>query len=188
MQISPELIKRCIDNDRKAQYELYKACYSFLMRICYRYNPANKDDALDTLNQSFLKIVMNLKKFKGEAPFEVWIKRITINTVIDNYRRNKKMYETLEYTDINSPDFKEDPLEDSYIQQKLDADEIYDMIAKLPPMCQKIFNLYVIDGYTHKEIGEILGISDGTSKSQLFDARKKLQLMIAHRNMPKAVK
>lgn len=186
MFISKELIQQCIDNDRKAHLELYKACYSFIMRICYRYH-TSKDDVLAAHNESFLKIVLNLKSYKAEAPFEVWARRITINTIIDDYRKNKKLKETIEYIDITAPDYVEEPFDEgNEVEMKLEADDLYKLIYQLPPMCQKVFNLYVVDGYNHREIGELLGINEGTSKSQLFDARRKLQQMLKNYHTPKA--
>lgn len=187
MLITKDLLTKCMDNDRKAQLELYKVCYSFIMRICYRYY-TSLDDAKVAHNESFLKIVMNLAKYKGDAPFEVWIRRITINTIIDNYRKDKKLRETIEFADVNDPSFEEEPPEENEAEMKLQTEDLYRLIQLLPPMCRKVFNLYVVDGYNHKEIGELLGVSEGTSKSQLFDARKKLQAMIKEYYKPKAAR
>lgn len=188
MLLPKELLQRCIDNDRKAQLELYKACYSFIMRICYRYFNS-KDEVLAAHNESFLKIVINLSSYKAEAPFEVWARRITVNTIIDTFRKNKKLKETIEYTDMASPDFVEEPYDyGNEVEMKLEAEDLYKLIYQLPPMCQKVFNLYVVDGYNHREIGEMLDISEGTSKSQLFDARKKLQQLLKNYHIPKAAK
>jgi RNA polymerase sigma factor (sigma-70 family) len=187
MLISKELLTLCVNNDRKAQFEFYKASYSFIMRICYRYYPS-KDEALVAHNESFLKIVMNLEKYKGEGPIEIWMRRIVINTIIDQYRKEKKLKETISFTDVSDPGFSEIPQDENDVEMKLQADDLYRLIQLLPPMCQKVFNLYVVDGYTHKEIGVLLEISEGTSKSQLFDARKKLQAMLKDYYKPKAAK
>lgn len=188
MHITEDLLKRCINNDRKAHHELYKACYSFIMRICYRYY-TSKDDVLAVHNESFMKVVTSLKNYKGDAPFEAWMRRITINTVIDSFRRNKKLRETIQYTDMASSDFIEKPVNyGNEAEWQLEVEDLYKLIHLLPPMCKKVFNLYVVDGYAHKEIAEMLGISEGTSKSQLFDARKKLQHMIKNYHTPKVAK
>lgn len=187
MHITQELLNKCMDNDRKAQYELYKSCYSFMMGICYRYYPS-EDEAKAVHNESFLKIILNLEKYKGEGPFESWMRRITINTIIDTYRRDKKMKDTIWYTDTTSPDFNEEPPEGNEAELKLEAEDLYRLIHTLPPMCRKVFNMYVVDGYSHKEIATVMGISEGTSKSQLFDARKKLQNMVQNYHTPKAAK
>jgi len=188
MLITNELLQRCINNERKAQQELYKACYSFIMGICYRYYKS-KDDVLIAHNESFLKVIMNLKSYKGDAPFEVWMRRITINTVIDSFRKTKKLRETIQYTDMAAPDFVEEAHQDgNEAEWLLEVEDLYKLIHLLPPMCKKVFNLYVVDGFPHKEIAEMLGISEGTSKSQLFDARKKLQRMIKNYHTPKVAK
>jgi RNA polymerase sigma-70 factor (ECF subfamily) len=188
LHVSQELLKKCINNDRKAHYELYKLCYTFIMRVCYRYY-TSKDDALSVHNESFLKIVLNLEKYKGEAPFEAWMRRIVVNTIIDNYRKTKKLKELVQYIDTNAPDFVEPPPpEGPEAELKMEADDIYRLIHLLPPMCRKVFNMYVVDGYSHREIAETLQISEGTSKSQLFDARKKMQQMIKDLHIPKAAR
>jgi len=184
MQVSQELLKRCIKEDMRAQSELYRLCYSFMLRICYRYY-SSKDDVLTVHNESFLKVITNLKKYDNVTPIEVWIRKITVNTIIDSFRRTKKLKETIEYADMSGTDHPEDGFEWADIELKLEADDIYKLIHLLPPMCSKVFNLYVIDGYTHKEIGDMMGISEGTSKSQLFEARKKLQAMIKNYHTPK---
>jgi RNA polymerase sigma factor (sigma-70 family) len=184
LTISNQLIKRCIRDDVRAQSELYKVCYSFILRICYRYY-SSKDEALVVHNESFLKVVTHLKKYDNETPIEVWIRKIVINTVIDNYRRTKKLRETIEYTDMNAENYIEMPQDDYGMEMKLEAEDIFKLIHLLPPMCGKVFNLNVIDGYAHKEIAEMLGISEGTSKSQLYEARKKLQAMIKNYHTPK---
>ena len=189
MLVTKELLERCINNDRKAQQEFYKAYYSFIMGICYRYY-SSKDEMFIAHNESFLKIMMNLKSYKGDAPFEVWIRRITINTIMDSFRRTKKLRETIEFKDMAAPDFIEAPQEGNKNEAEwsLEVEDLYKLIHLLPPMCKKVFNLYVVDGYQHKEIAKMLGVSEGTSKSQLFDARKKLQKMIADYHTPKVAK
>jgi len=176
MQVDPELLARCRKNDRKAHNELYRHCFGFLMAICLRYS-SNRDDAEALLNQAFLKIITNLDKFRAEVPFGSWVSRITVNTIIDEFRRDKKRREHL-----TSVDFQESkgghPINFNEAAQHLDAEELEKMIQQLPDMSRKVFNLYAIDGYTHKEIGEMLNISDGTSKWHVSFARKSLQEMI----------
>ncbi len=184
MIVSQELIERCKKEDIRAQAELYKLCYSFILRICHRYC-GNKDDVQIVHNESFLKIITNLRKYDNVTPIEVWMRKITINTIIDSFRRTKKLKETIDYTDMSGIDMPEDSFKWAEVELKLEADDIYKLIHLLPPMCGRVFNLYVIDGYIHKEISEMLGISEGTSKSQLFEARKKLQQMLKNYHTPK---
>lgn len=185
MHVPIELLNKCINNDRKAQYELYKACYSFILSICYRYF-SSKDDALAVQNEIFLKIILNLSKYKGEGAFEAWVRKVAVNTIVDKYRKDKKLKATIVYTDMAAETLQETSPEENEVEIKLATQDIYRLIHLLPPMYGKVFNLFVIDGYSHKEIAEMLSISEGTSKSNLYDARKKLQQMIAKQQLQKA--
>ncbi len=175
MNVEKELLEGCKNENRRAQHELYKKCYSILLSVCFRYE-RNKEDAEFLLNKAFYKILKNLKKYDDKVPFEAWIRRITINTVIDNYRKNKKnkvdyVEEPMTLAPVQSMDFNE-------AEQKYDAEELQRLIDRLPPVSKKVFNLYVIDGYNHKEIGEKLDMSEGTSKWHLSSARKKLKELL----------
>lgn len=176
MQVEPELLARCRKNDRKAHNELYRHCFGYIMAICLRYS-SNREDAEALLNTVFLKIITHLDKYKQDVPFGSWISRITVNTIIDEFRRDKKRKEHM-----SSVDFQEvsssHPVDFNEAAQELEAEELEAMIQRLPDMSRKVFNLYAIEGYTHKEIGEMLSISDGTSKWHVSFARKSLQEMI----------
>lgn len=176
MQVHPELLQRCRKNDRKAHNELYRHCFGYLMAICLRYFN-NREDAEDQLNQGFLKIITNLDKYREEVPFGSWISRIMVNTIIDNFRRDKKRREHMTGTDIDEVP-KPGKVDFNEAAQELEAEELRSMIQELPDMSRKVFNLYAIEGYSHKEIGEMLEISDGTSKWHVSFARKTLQGMI----------
>ena len=175
MTISNELIEACKREERKAQYELYKLCYGILMAVCFRYEK-NKDDAEFLLNKAFYKILKNLDSYQPQVPFEAWIRRITINTAIDEYRKSQR----------SKVDYVEEPMQVASLSemdyntadQQFDADQLIALIQRLPPISQKVFNLYIIDGYNHKEIADHLGMSEGTSKWHLSSARKKLQEMM----------
>ncbi|MCH2083434.1 MAG: RNA polymerase sigma factor [Saprospiraceae bacterium] len=173
MQIDPQLIKDCKKGDRKAQYNLYRLCYPMLMGVCLRYHK-QESDAVAVLNEGFLKILTKLDQFRSEVPFQAWIKRVMINTLIDDYRKNRKVKELIEYTDFQDYQLTESQIDWNEADKQFDAEQLERFIQKLPSMSQKVFNLFAIDGYTHKEIGEMLGISDGTSKWHLSSARKKL--------------
>lgn len=175
MTISNELIEACKREERKAQYELYKLYYGILMAVCFRYEK-NKDDAEFLLNKAFYKILKNLDSYQPQVPFEAWIRRITINTAIDEYRKSQR----------SKVDYVEEPMQVASLSemdyntadQQFDADQLIALIQRLPPISQKVFNLYIIDGYNHKEIADQLGMSEGTSKWHLSSARKKLQEMM----------
>jgi len=174
MNISAQLISDCRKGDRRAQYLLYKSCFSVLMSVCLRYKK-NKDDAAAVLNSGFMKILSNLDKYQDHVPFQAWIKRIMINTVIDDFRKNRKVRELIEHTDFEDFHGQDELVEFNTADLNFDAEQLEQMIKRLPPVSQKVFNLFAIDGFSHKEIGKILGISDGTSKWHLSFARKKLR-------------
>lgn len=175
MEIEKELLDACKKEERRAQFELYKRCYSVLMSVCMRYE-RNKEDAEFMLNQVFYKILTHLVRYDETAPFEAWIRRIAINTQIDEFRKKSR----------SKIDYHEQPMDVAPLtvmdyneaDKKFDAEELERMIRMLPPVSQKVFNLYVIDGYNHKEIGEQLNISEGTSKWHLSSARKKLRSLM----------
>lgn len=175
MDIDHKLLEGCKKGERRAQFELYRQCYSILLSVCLRYE-RNKEDAEFMLNEVFYKILTHLDRYDTSAPFEAWIRRIAINTQIDEYRKKSR----------SKIDYHESPMDLAPLtvmdyneaDKKFDAEELENMIRKLPPMSQKVFNLYVIDGYNHKEIGEKLDMSEGTSKWHLSSARKKLKAMM----------
>ncbi|MBA3679907.1 MAG: RNA polymerase sigma factor [Bacteroidetes bacterium] len=175
MDIQQKLINECIDRDRRAEYELYKLTYSYLMSICIRYTK-NEDRAKEVLNIGFLRIITNLDKYKIEVPFKAWIRRVMINTLINEFKKEKihydnvlyveDYYETDKYADVNA------------VISKIDTEQIYSFIAQLPAATRQVFNLYFVDGYKHKEIGNMLDISEGTSKWHLNSAKEKLKELI----------
>lgn len=178
MNISPTLLRACINKNRKAQLQLYRSCFSILMGVCRRYMK-HEEDAMALLNLGFLKILNKLDTYKTHIPFEAWIRRVMINTIIDEYRKNKRYNEKTDKVDFGSSYTKfEGMVVYNEAEDMLGVEEIERMVQQLPSAAQRVFNLYVIDGYTHKEIGEMLGISVGTSKWHLSDARKRLRKMI----------
>lgn len=178
MEISNEILEGCIANKRKSQFLLYKQCYSILLSICLRYEN-NKEDAEFLLNQGFMKIVTKLSTFKGDRPFEAWIRRIMINTIIDDYRKNSKEKSIIQFKDIQNDGTENLWVEYNAADLEFEAEELLGFIDKLPTESKKVFVLFAIDGYSHKEIAEMLGISDGTSKWHVSFARKKLRELIA---------
>lgn len=175
--IDQALIDLCRKNDRKAQEKLYEWCYVKLMPMCARYH-RNEEDARHVLNIGFVKICKNLDKLNEDAPFEAWAKRIIKNTIIDEFRKTKNYVQLIETKEFDRElEVKSKNVENS-VWSKLETDILMGMLRKLPDVSRKVFNLYVIDGYSHKEIGNLLSISDGTSKWHLSNARKKLQMMV----------
>lgn len=178
MELDKQIAKACIKNDRKAQFALYKSCYSLLLSVCLRYEK-NVEDAEFLLNQGFMKILTKLDTYKYDRPFEAWIRRIMINTIIDHYRKYNKQNSILQFSDITAEGHDARWVEYNAADLDFEAEELLAMVQKLPPESRKVFNLYTMEGYAHKEIAEMLGISDGTSKWHLSFARKKLREMIA---------
>lgn len=176
MQPDADLLLRCRKNNRKAQNELYKLCYGYLMAICLRYCK-NREDAESLLNLGFLKLVTNLDKYNENVPFKSWMSRIMINAIIDGFRRDQKRREAMSGIDIDEVQ-NLDHVDFNQASQEMEAEELEALIQRLPDMSRKVFNLYAIDGFTHKEVGEMLGISNGTSKWHVSFARKSLQEMI----------
>lgn len=177
MKLEKQLLKACIEGDRRSQHVLYKDCFQLLISICSRYKNS-REECIEVLNTGFFKILTNLNKYPPHVPFDAWASRIMINCLIDDYRRNKKEKEIIEYRDLNGFNTLSPKVDFNDADRMFDAEEIENMILKLPEKTKTVFNLYAIDGYKHKEIGEMLGISENTSKWHLADARKKLQKML----------
>ena len=168
-------IEGCSNNNRGSQKKIYASFYGFAMSVCSKY-ANNKDDATEIINDGFLKIFTNLYQSPKPAhelsvSFIAWAKRIFINTAIDHYRRNKKheVVDELNYCHDDVSFRGED------VMEKLSSDEIMKAVQTLPPGYRIVFNLYAIEGMTHKQISEELHIAEGTSKSNLAKARALLQ-------------
>ncbi len=165
------MIAACIDHNNEAQRTLIKLFLGYAKSICSRYS-SNEQEMEEIINDGFLKIFTNLSKYDNSQPFKAWLRTIMVNTAIDYYRSNKKYRLQMPIDGLEIADFDED------IIGQLSADEIMKLVAKLSPTYRMVFMLYVVEGYKHREIAERLGIQEGTSKSNLQDARLKLQEMI----------
>ena len=169
MHFDDNFIERCLDNNSKAQEELYKHFAPKMFGICLRY-AKNQMEAEDVLQEGFIKVFRYLKDYRSEGSLEGWIRRTMVNTAINFYKKKTKYQKEISL-DQTEPISNE---EESAID-KLSAKELLDMIRELPDGYRMVFNLNVIEGYTHKEIGVMLNISENTSKSQLSRARGVLQ-------------
>lgn len=172
-----QLLKQCVRGDRRAQFDMYKLCYPILMEVCRRYR-SNEDEMAELLNAGFLKILKNIKKYKSSVPFEAWIKRIMINTLIDDFRKNKKEKENTIYAEASKLIVIGKAIDFNEADKHFDANHIRRLIHRLPAVDRQVFNLYAIDGYSHKEIAQQLNFSEGTSKWYLSKARKQLKDMM----------
>ncbi len=171
MEDFKQLINDCIAEDRKAQKKLYDLFASKMMMICLRYSKSDLE-AEDILQESFIKIFKNLKNLREYTNVAAWIKKIVINTAL-NYQRSKLYL----YPMVNVEHLKMS-YDENVALSNFHLEELLNMIQDLPLGCQVIFNLYAIEGYTHKEIAEQLKISEGTSKSQYSRAKSLLQLKL----------
>jgi len=166
------IIAGCLKEKRSAQQMLYKHYAGLMYGICLRYT-GNKADAEDVLQDGFVKIYLNISRFRNEGSFEGWMKRIMVNTALCFLKQKTKFQFIIQQNEI--PDIIED---DEDLDYGIQPKELMNMIQALPHGSRMIFNLYVLEEYSHKEISEVLGISEGTSKSQLSRARKILAFHI----------
>lgn len=164
-----ELIRKCLNNDSKALKRLYELYAPKMFGVCLRC-AKNQMEAEDILQEGFIKIFSNLHRFKFEGSFEGWIRRTFVNTSINHYKKNLKHARELDIEDVETENPKGEKVLD-----KLSADEILSVVQNLPEGYRMVFNLNVLEGYTHKMIGEMLSISENTSKSQLLRAKRLLR-------------
>lgn len=170
------VIEGCLRNEHRFQYQLYKMFYSNMTAVCLRYSK-DREEANDMVQEGFIKVFKNLKRYEFKGSFEGWMRRIFVNNAIDNIRRKKKDHLFLgedEKMDAFS-DKNMDPLEK---EEELDPKLVMEAVQKLTPAYKAVFSLYVIEEYSHKEIAEMLGISVGTSKSNLAKAKQNLRKIL----------
>jgi len=162
------LIKGCLAKDPKSQKALFDTFAPTMYAICYRY-AGNLDQAKDLLQDGFIKVFTKLNEFKFEGSFEGWLKRIFINNALEYLRKENRQPDMIDVRDAHHLS------SETFHFSGLDAQQILAQIQKLPNGYRTVVNLYIIEGYQHKEIAEMLGISENTSKTQLFKARQILQ-------------
>lgn len=166
------IINGCCKGDRKAQERLYKDYYQAMVSLCLRYTK-NGEDAVEVLNNGFLKVFKNIQRYDPQqASLYTWIRTIVINSCLDFIKSKQKeacFQELDEASEVQIP---------ADVVSRMKAGELLELIRGLAPATQAVFNLYVMEGYNHKEIAQLLGISSGTSKWHLSEARRNLQQMI----------
>lgn len=165
-----EIIKGCLAGDRRDQELLYRRHSARLYAVCLQYS-GNDEEARDILQEGFIKIFENLQYYKHEGSFEGWMRRITVNTALEKFRSRHNLYRVDNIDMIPEPDAEPD--NEDYAG--LEAADLLTIIRELPPKYRMVFNLYAIEGYSHKEISKMMNISEGTSKSNLSRARIILQ-------------
>ena len=178
----PDLIQGCLNGDSKMQEELYNRFAPKMYAVCLRYSNST-ETAQDLLQEGFIKIFRNLNKFRGEGSFEGWVRRIFVNTSIEYYRKKANLFSISDKDDLMAEDNSLSALD------RLAEKDIIKLVQELSPGYRTVFNLYAIEGYSHKEIGIMLNISEGTSKSQLARAKGVLKKMVENRlNINRTVK
>jgi RNA polymerase sigma factor (sigma-70 family) len=167
------VIRGCLKNDRRSQEELYKRYYPAMMALCLRY-VRNSGDAVEVLNDAFLKVFRQLGRYdEGKGALYTWMRKILINTALDSLRKQKM----IRYHEMPTATEEEPGIENEAIS-KLNSDELLGLIRQLPLTTCLVFNLHGIDGFSHREIADMLGISEGTSRWHLSDARRRLKQII----------
>jgi RNA polymerase sigma factor (sigma-70 family) len=178
--IDRSILKKASKQNRKGQYLLYNACYGELFQITCRYFQ-NEEDRMAALNAGFLKILDALPEFLKENEHErflYWAKRIVINSCIDAYRKDKRMQKDTKLTDWQEEQLPVDQFALNEAESRMSKGDIEQLIFNLTPIKRQVFNLYAIDGYSHKEIAVQLSITEGNSRYHLSQARKRLQDML----------
>lgn len=167
-----QLIQACIGGDRYSQSRLYEQFAPKMLGVCMRYSK-NKEEAEDIMQEGFVQVFKSLHSFKYAGSFEGWIRKIMVYCAIQHYRAKPKMYPV-----VNIDDAGREPICKEDILARIHKKELLEMVQALTPAYRMVFNLYVFEGLKHREIAEQLGISEGTSKSNFFDAKKILQCAV----------
>lgn len=165
------VIEACLSGDVRAQRILIRQHASFAKRICQRFS-AQAQEKDEILSECFLKVFTHLKKYDPKLPFKAWLRTIVVHTAIDYFRKNQKVENQISIEEVEVADCSD------AIHTSISAQEILDMIQQLPLAYRLVFTLFAIEGYSHQEIAALLSIQEGTSRSNLRDARRKLKRML----------
>ncbi len=177
MASDEHIIEDCLKGKKRAFRKLYHRYSGVMLSICMRY-AQNRSEAEDILQEGFIKIHQNLKTFRFQGSFEGWMKRIMVNTALNYNRNNLKHYFHSDVSEVEVFTILDETVIINKHEYPFSAEDLMKMIQALPTGYRTVFNLYVFEGYSHKEIAEMLQISENTSKSQLSKARKNLQNLI----------
>ncbi|HQW46864.1 MAG TPA: sigma-70 family RNA polymerase sigma factor [Chitinophagaceae bacterium] len=180
--ITEQIIQGCLQNDRKSQRLLYESCFAVLMKVCRRYI-SNEEEVLECMNTSFMKILKNLSSLKDDKSLYGWAKQIAVNTAIDFYRNKKKYTDHNKFTiDTDYSNVEQTHHNMDFTESMMDSREIFKLIQELPEVTRQVLNLFAIDGYNHKEVGNMLGLSEEASRWHLHKARKLMTLKLEKLN------
>ena len=169
MENDVKLIQDCIRGIRPAQNELYNRFAPKMFAVCLRYS-RTRHEAEEVLQEGFVQVFISLKQFRNEGSFEGWIRRIMVFTGIRFFKANRNVIPI-----ISTELYQADTCINENVSAEISTKEMMQLVQALPPACRLVFNLYVFEGMKHREIAELLSISEGTSKSNLFDAKAILQ-------------
>jgi RNA polymerase sigma-70 factor (ECF subfamily) len=179
MTVEKKIVEGCIAGKRSAQNQLYKQYAGGMLGVCLRYSN-NLVEAEDILQDGFIKVFKYIESYRFEGSIEGWIRKIIINTAITHINKKKR----LQFTDLDESKIEiADTTEDIITNDSIDPEILLKFLQNLPEGYRTVINLYIFEGYNHREIGEILGISENTSKSQLSKARKTLVKKINDYNL-----
>jgi RNA polymerase sigma factor (sigma-70 family) len=170
-----EIVEGCVRNERKAQEVLYREHFDTMMRMCMRYTN-DKDKAMEIVNIGFMRVFQKLHTFEFKGSLEGWIRRLVFHCLSDHYRKNSKYLQFMVFEERDQSTVEK-------AHSNLYAEDILKMVDTLPPATQQVFRLYAIEGFTHVEISKNTGISVGTSKWHLSNARKILKKLIDQNNL-----
>ncbi len=165
------VLEGCLKGHRASQKLLYQNYYNYGMSVSLRY-ANNRDEAAEIFNDAFMKIFINLKRFDLSKPFKPWLRKIVVNTAINHYHKKQREMKVEEMQNAKNESDAE------RILSGISYQEVIGLLQKLPPAYRTVFNLYVIEGYTHEEIARMLHIATGTSKSNLFKAKEQLKIIL----------
>jgi RNA polymerase sigma factor (sigma-70 family) len=166
-----KILQGCRQFDRASQKMLYQEFYGYSMSICLPYADS-REEASEILNDGFMKLFSSIKQFDLSRPLKPWLRKVMVNTAINHYREKQRQITTEEI------EFAQNTAETENIISGISYQEMIAMLQKLPPAYRTVFNLYVLEGYKHEEIASMLGISEGTSKSNLFKAKEGLRKIL----------
>jgi RNA polymerase sigma factor (sigma-70 family) len=171
------LVEGCLRNDRRSQQRVYEAHYGKMLSVCLRYDK-DLDSAKELLQEAFIKVFANIDRYKHDGSFEGWIRRIVVNNAIDAFRRKKNDFIVPE-NDYMINNFSEDPVDfDEEDEEVLNPKDVLAAMEQLSPAYKMVFNMYIMEEMPHKEIADQLGISVGTSKSNLAKARVNIRKIL----------
>ncbi len=185
INLSDQLLEQCAKGDEKSHYLLYRMCYNTIRSICVRYTKVD-EEIRSYHNLAFMKVLQHLHQYRTEVSFEYWVRRVSINVIIDEFRKQQREREKVSYHDFTMQPLSEN-VDYNAGETAFDTEQLEQFIHQLAPMTQKVFNLFAIDGYSHKEIATLLNMSEGTSKWHLSSARENLKKMILKSTQQKKV-